>query len=64
MLWQVVPHGVEFTKYQQDVLPAELPWSNKFVFLFNGGLLPRKGIDILIKVGDVSASRALSLVHF
>ena len=50
-LMQVLPHGIEATKYQPAVAPLDSVLGKSFVFLFNGGLLPRKGIDILLQVG-------------
>ena len=47
---QILPHGIEATKYQPAVAPLDSVLSKSFVFLFNGGLLPRKGIDILLMV--------------
>lgn len=53
---QVLSHGIELTKYQPATRPLQLPFKKSLVFLFNGGLLPRKGIDILLQVGcDPSA---------
>ena len=49
-LMQVLPHGIEATKYQPAVAPLDSVLGKSFVFLFNGGLLPRKGIDILLQV--------------
>ena len=47
---QILPHGIEATRYQPAVVPLESVLGKSFVFLFNGGLLPRKGIDILLQV--------------
>ena len=44
----VLKHGVEFGKFNVSVEPLVLPTQKGFVFLFNGGLLPRKGIDVLL----------------
>ena len=44
--------GLEATKYLPVVAPMDAPLNKSFVFLFNGGLLPRKGIDILLEVSD------------
>lgn len=49
-LMQVLPHGIEATKYQPAVAPLDPVLGKSLVFLFNGGLLPRKGIDILLQV--------------
>ena len=49
-LMQVLPHGIEATKYQPAVAPLDSVLGKSFVFLFNGGLLPRKGIDTLLQV--------------
>lgn len=45
----VLKHGVEFGKFNVSVEPMPVPSSKGFRFLFNGGLLPRKGIDVLLK---------------
>lgn len=44
----VLRHGVEFGKFNVSLPPLQLPSQKGFKFLFNGGLLPRKGIDVLI----------------
>lgn len=44
----VLRHGVEFGKFNVSSLPLPLPSKGGFKFLFNGGLLPRKGIDVLL----------------
>ena len=44
----VINHGVEFGKFNVSVQPIPLPTRKGFKFLFNGGLLPRKGIDLLL----------------
>jgi hypothetical protein len=45
----VLPHGLEFPKFNLSVPPPAPPPSAKgFRILFNGGLLPRKGIDVLL----------------
>lgn len=45
----VLRHGVEFGKYNVSIKPLTLPSRKGFKLLFNGGLLPRKGIDVLLK---------------
>ena len=47
---QVLPHGLEMTKFVPSVMSVETPFNRSFVFLFNGGLLPRKGPDIALQV--------------
>ena len=44
----VLRHGVEFGKFNISVQRLPLPTQKGFRFLFNGGLLPRKGIDVLL----------------
>ena len=44
----VLRHGVEFGKFNVSVRSLPLPTRKGFKFLFNGGLLPRKGIDVLL----------------
>lgn len=45
----VLKHGVEFGKFNVSVQPLPLPTQKGFKFLFNGGLLPRKGVDVLLR---------------
>jgi glycosyltransferase involved in cell wall biosynthesis len=45
---KVLKHGIDAWKYNMTVLPYPLPTIKTFRFLFNGGLLPRKGIDLLL----------------
>lgn len=46
----VLPHAVQFDKYSIKVEDKfELFSAKTFKFLFIGGLLPRKGIDVLLK---------------
>ncbi len=44
----VLKHGVEFGKYNVSVPEYSISTQKAFKFLFNGGLLPRKGIDVLL----------------
>lgn len=44
----ILKHGIEFGKFNVSLQPLPLPSKNGFKFLFNGGLLPRKGIDVLL----------------
>jgi glycosyltransferase involved in cell wall biosynthesis len=46
---QVVPHGASERFFEDDVEPLPLPTTKRFKFLFVGGTLPRKGIDVLLK---------------
>ena len=45
-----LPHGLEFAKFNLSIGPLEDPALTRkgFRILFNGGLLPRKGIDLLL----------------
>ena len=45
---RVVRHGIENTKFDVLVEDYQLPTTKSFRILFNGGLLPRKGIDVLL----------------
>jgi glycosyltransferase involved in cell wall biosynthesis len=45
----VIPHGVSYKKFQLENQTVRLPTNRSFVFFFIGGLLPRKGIDVLLK---------------
>ena len=54
----VLKHGVEFSKFNLTVLPLRLPTKKSFRFLFNGGLLPRKGIDKLLEAYTSAFTRS------
>lgn len=60
----VLKHGIEFGKFNMSLPPLPLPTMKGFKFLFNGGLLPRKGIDILLAAysGAFKPSDNVSLV--
>jgi glycosyltransferase involved in cell wall biosynthesis len=45
----VISHGVYYDKFQLDLDKLSLPTKKKFKFLTVGGLLLRKGIDVMIK---------------
>jgi GT2 family glycosyltransferase/2-polyprenyl-3-methyl-5-hydroxy-6-metoxy-1,4-benzoquinol methylase/spore maturation protein CgeB/Tfp pilus assembly protein PilF len=45
----VVPNGVDVARFTPDAKPVELPTEKSFKFLFVGGTIYRKGIDILLK---------------
>ncbi|MGC8668452.1 MAG: tetratricopeptide repeat protein, partial [Chthonomonadales bacterium] len=44
----VVPNGVNTQRFHPGVLPMALPTSKSYKFLFVGGTIARKGIDILL----------------
>lgn len=44
----VLKHGIEFGKFNVSVPGYPIPTQKAFKFLFNGGLLSRKGIDVLL----------------
>jgi glycosyltransferase involved in cell wall biosynthesis/tetratricopeptide (TPR) repeat protein len=44
----VVPNGVDIETFHPDAVPFELSTSKRFKFLFVGGTIFRKGIDILL----------------
>jgi len=44
----VIPCGVDPSLFHPDVIPLQLPTKKHFRFLFVGGSIPRKGIDILL----------------
>jgi glycosyltransferase involved in cell wall biosynthesis/tetratricopeptide (TPR) repeat protein len=46
----VVPLGVDPIRYSPNTPPTELGVSQTFKFLFVGGMLPRKGADLLLDV--------------
>lgn len=60
----VVPNGVDTEKYTSDVKPLDIKTNKKFKFLFVGGSIHRKGIDILLKayLDAFSASDDVALV--
>lgn len=45
---QVVPNGVDTTLLTPDALPLQLKTTKRFRFLFVGGTIHRKGIDLLL----------------
>lgn len=45
----VIPCGVDTEKFNPDAPPLELETNKRFKFLFVGGVIARKGIDVLIK---------------
>jgi glycosyltransferase involved in cell wall biosynthesis len=48
-LVHVVPNGVDVARFSPDGPALELPTRKGTVFLFVGGTLPRKGIDVLLE---------------
>lgn len=46
---KVVPLGVDTTRFRPDVEPMVLPTQKSYAFLFVGGTLQRKGIDLLLR---------------
>ncbi|WP_019122720.1 glycosyltransferase [Brevibacillus massiliensis] len=46
---KVIPLGVDETVYRDDVEPLKIPDDSSFRFLFVGGTILRKGIDILLQ---------------
>ncbi len=46
----VVPNGVDVNRFHPDATPIKLATKKRFKFLFVGGTIPRKGIDILLEV--------------
>ena len=46
---QVVPLGVDTRNFRPGLEPLELPTDKRFKFLFVGGTLFRKGIDVLLE---------------
>ncbi|MDK9717030.1 MAG: glycosyltransferase [Trichlorobacter sp.] len=45
---QVVPNGVATDRFNPQIAPMKLPTSKGFRFLFVGGTINRKGIDLLL----------------
>ena len=54
----LVPQGVDPSRFRQGVEPLQLPTKKSFKFLFVGGTLYRKGIDLLLDAYCQSFSRA------
>jgi glycosyltransferase involved in cell wall biosynthesis len=52
----VVPNGVNTALFNPQVAPVALPTHNSFKFLFVGGTISRKGIDVLLKAYQQSFS--------
>jgi tetratricopeptide (TPR) repeat protein len=48
----VVPNGVNTQLFNPDTEPCSLPWNDRFIFLFVGGAIPRKGIDVLLRAWE------------
>jgi glycosyltransferase involved in cell wall biosynthesis len=46
---QVVPNGIDPERFQPEGLRFELPTRKRFRFLFLGGLIHRKGLDVLLR---------------
>jgi tetratricopeptide (TPR) repeat protein/glycosyltransferase involved in cell wall biosynthesis len=44
----VVPNGVNTHRFHPGIAPAEVPTSKSYKFLFVGGTIARKGIDVLL----------------
>ncbi len=45
----VIPNGVDIERFHPEAEPAKLPTKKTFKFLFVGGTIYRKGIDILLE---------------
>lgn len=45
----VIPNGIDYEKFNPNVPPYQLKTKKKFKFLFLGGTIYRKGIDILLE---------------
>ena len=54
----LVPQGVDPSRFRQGVEPLQLPTKKSFKFLFVGGTLYRKGIDLLLDAYCQSFTRA------
>lgn len=46
---QVVPNGVDTTRFRPDAAPLKLGTQKRFKFLFVGGTIRRKGPDVLLE---------------
>lgn len=55
---RVIPNGVDESFFEDDGRRANLPPDGAFKFLFVGGTLPRKGIDILLKAYEMAFKRS------
>lgn len=55
---KVVPLGVDIDRFNPQVEAMELPTQKSFKFLFVGGTLQRKGIDLLLEAYRTTFSRA------
>jgi len=55
---KVVPLGIDDQRFKPGVAPMELSTGGKFAFLFVGGTLQRKGIDLLLEAFRSAFSRA------
>lgn len=54
----VVPPGVDTDLFNPNARPIEIPTKKTFTFLFVGGTIPRKGIDILLRAYVKAFTRA------
>jgi hypothetical protein len=45
----IVPYGVDLTRFSPSVAPAILPTTRTFKFLFNSGVMGRKGLDLVMR---------------
>ena len=55
---KVVPLGVDDQRFRPGIVPMEVQTGGKFAFLFVGGTLQRKGIDLLLQAFRSAFSRA------
>lgn len=46
---QVIPLGVDSSVFHPDADPWLLPFEDRFVFLYVGGTIPRKGFDLVLE---------------
>lgn len=60
----VIPNGVDPARFHPQAPPRALPTSKGFRFLFVGGALPRKGLDLLLEafVGEFTGRDDVCLV--
>ncbi|MEW5956165.1 MAG: glycosyltransferase [Chloroflexota bacterium] len=45
----VVPNGIDTARFRPDMIPYPLKTNKHFKFLFVGGTIQRKGVDVLLK---------------